>query len=313
MRITFEKAVELLKNGHVAAVPTETVYGLAASLSSPKAVEKIFTLKGRPSNNPLIIHIASQEQLDPFVKTLPNGFEKLAKAFWPGPLTLVLAANTAHVPELVRAGLPTAAFRIPAHPLIRNLLALTGPLVMPSANISGKPSATSPGHVESDLGVDFPVLDGGKCARGVESTILFHDGNQWKIIRLGALAPEVFKPILGYQPAVMLSKKGEDPICPGQLYRHYAPKAKLILTKTITPETKGAVIGFSDRNYPSACQIFPLGPLSMPEKVAENLYAVLRNLDEERIETAWVDMDMPDEGLWQTILERLNKASQAQS
>ncbi len=234
MRVTLTEAYQLLAEGYVVAVPTETVYGLAASFVKPAAVDQIFALKRRPSNNPLIVHLANLTQLAEYVSTLPKGTIELAQAFWPGPLTLTLPCNLQNVPSRIRAGLPTAAFRVPNHPFTLELLALTGPLVMPSANLSGRPSSTCRKHVEEDFGTDFPVLDGDLCSHGVESTILHHSGECWQVIRLGALAPEAFAPIIGYIPQFAMASKDQGPLCPGQLYRHYSPRAQLMLSTSLT-------------------------------------------------------------------------------
>lgn len=308
MRIKVDKGVELLKSGKVVAVPTETVYGLAASLNQPKAIEDIFLLKGRPANNPLIIHVDVAEKILDFALNLPPDFIKLSGTFWPGPLTLVLPIRENTIPNIVRAGLSTAAFRIPSHPLARELLQKTGPLVMPSANLSGRPSSTSAVHVEQDFGIDFPVIDGGSCQQGLESTILYFDHHQWQIIRLGALSPEAFIPLLGYEPKVIKLMKDQTPICPGQLFRHYAPKAKLHLCDD-PKECKGVVVGFSDRQYPLAKQVYKWGRSDNVKEVAENLYSILRQLDEQNFEEAWVDMDFPSQELWLTVKERLLKAA----
>lgn len=308
MRISTEEAVRLLISGQVVALPTETVYGLAASLECSAAIDAIFQLKGRPANNPLIIHTSSIDAIIPFLGKLPSGFRALAEAFWPGPMTLVLPVKVAMIPVKVRANLPTAAFRIPQHPLVRRVLELTGPLVMPSANLSGKPSATAPEHVETDFGDFFPILDGGACKCGLESTILIYQDDRWKIIRQGSLAAEIFAPVLGVKPDIDLPQS-ENPLCPGQLYRHYAPNAKLKLVREFLPEMRGVVIGYAERMYPGAGQVIVLGSLSSPEGVAENLYRILRHLDQESIQEVWVDIDVPNEGLWKTILERLFKAA----
>lgn len=309
MRVHFEKACKLLQTGNVVAIPTETVYGLAATLSDPEAIEHIFRLKGRPADNPLIIHLADSSQVEFYSKDIPKDFDILANTFWPGPMTLVLPAEIEWVPSIVRANLNTVAFRIPSHPLTLQVLTTVGPLVMPSANLSGLPSATRPEHVENDFGKDFPVLDGGECYRGVESTILMYNETQWEIVRLGALNPEIFEPYLGYCPTINERIGDAHPICPGQLYRHYAPHATLILDKGISPDAIGTVIGFSDRSYPSSCRVYQLGSAANPEEVAKNLYEILRKLDTEGIEKAWVDTEFPTTGLWSTVAERLRKAS----
>ena len=303
MRVNLTQAAKLLKEG-VVAIPTETVYGLAASLNDPQAIENIFELKGRPRKNPLIVHVASEKEVLELSLSQPPGFEDL-KTLWPGPITLILPADTAKIPSLVRAGLSTVAFRVPALPLARELLKITGPLVVPSANLSGRPSSTEPKHVEEDFGKDFPVLDGGTCQKGLESTILaFHESSgRWRILRQGAIAPERLKDVLGYTPEVVVPESGQDPECPGQLFRHYAPKATLTAT-----DDAEVVLGFKEREY--SLPILLLGSLDSPEEVAHNLYFVLRELDEKGIERAQVDLDFPTHGLWATLRERLLKAMQ---
>lgn len=316
MRISLQQAIGALKDGQVIAVPTETVYGLAACAEQPASIFRIFELKGRPLKNPLIIHVAHPGDILAYATHLPHGFDDLAKAFWPGPLTCILPVDPSLVHSNIRADLPTAGFRVPSHSLTRTLIKSTGPLVMPSANLSGRPSATRPEHVEEDFGFDFPILDGGVCSKGVESTIVVFQDSEWVIIRLGALAPELFLPVLGYQPKVMEKTQGVQPICPGQLFRHYAPRAQLHLGKhdaSKLVEEAPFVLGFKEREqiYPAGKRVILLGSLTNPEEVAENLYQVLRQLDQEGAVSAWVDMDFPREGLWQTIAERLLRAGES--
>lgn len=309
MRISIERAAELLNAGKVIAVPTETVYGLAASLKHPQAISEIFTLKGRPSNNPLIVHLPTSEQLTNYAKVLPPNCLQLAQAFWPGPLTLVVPILPETIPSIARSNLSTAAFRVPEHPIAQELLKLTGPLVMPSANLSGRPSSTTPRHVEADFGKDFPVINGGECLRGLESTILVWLEEAWVIVRLGSLAPEAFVKVLGYAPKVIEREGSTAPLCPGQMYRHYAPKAKLTLVKTIPIKAEGVVLGFDDRTYPKNLRLISMGDSKDPETAGQRLYAILRKLDDEEITEAWVDIDFPNKGLWLTLKERLLKAS----
>lgn len=299
MRLTLASTVERLQND-VVAIPTETVYGLAAPLSCPEAIEKIFRLKGRPRQNPLIIHVATLEEVEDLTDTLPPDFYKLT-TLWPGPLTLVLPAQIAKIPSIVRAGLPTAAFRIPALELTRTLLQQTGPLVAPSANVSGRPSATSAAHVEHDFGRDFPILEGGACNQGLESTILGFIASRWHLLRLGALPAETLAPLLGYLPP-LAPIDPDRPACPGQLLRHYAPQAKLLLEGAAE-----AVLGFQERRYD--LPLIPLGSLKDPEEVAHNLYFVLRSLDERGLQSVRLDLDFPTTGLWATLRERLLKAA----
>lgn len=304
MRISLQEAASLLNLGDVVAIPTETVYGLAARFDLPESVEKIFKIKNRPRQNPLIMHLDSCEKIFPFMPKEPPHFSSLANEFWPGPLTLVVPIDPQMIPEVVRAGLPTQAFRIPSHHLTQELLRLTGPLVAPSANLSGRPSSSLPEHVESDFGAVFPVLDGGACQKGVESSILIFDGEKWVLGRLGAIPSEAFGSILGYVPALSICDKA---VCPGQFFRHYAPKAKLHLEKNL--EGAKCIIGFSDRNYPMSSQKILWGASNDPEGVLFRLYDTLRKVDLEGIEEVWVDCDIPDEGLWSTLIERLKKAA----
>lgn len=327
MRISESQAAERLVKGEVVAIPTETVYGLAASIAHPGAIEAIFSLKGRPQNNPLIVHLANQlDALFEFVKEPVEGLEALVEHFWPGPLTLVLPVHEGLISPLARAGLPTAAFRMPLHPIAQGILSHTGPLVAPSANRSGSPSSTCVEHVESDFGLLFPVVDGGSCERGVESTILIAHAGRWRIGRLGALAPETLADVLGYMPLWELPK-GEaqtQVCCPGQLYRHYAPRAKLILGETDYIdylERRGhigeggrcsdspVVLGFADRHYEGAERIFALSASDDPVGALNQLYHLLRMLDQEQIHSAWVDLRMPQTGLWRTLRERLIRAA----
>jgi L-threonylcarbamoyladenylate synthase len=298
----------MIKEGGIIAVPTETVYGLAASIEHPEAIERIFSLKGRPSNNPLITHVSCREQIERFVHNFPEGFDELAEAFWPGPLTLVIPVVKETVPSIIRAGLPTAAFRVPSHPMARKLILGAGPVVMPSANLSGKPSSTAPAHIEMDFGRDFPVIDGGVCEKGIESTVLVFNHDKWEVGRLGGITSEQIETVLGYFPKNPVSIKQEKPLCPGQLFRHYAPNATLHTEESI-PESCTVIIGFSGRTYPSSKTIKILGPIDNPDEVAKLLYQTLRELDLEKVSHAWVDMNFPEGGLWACIRERIKKAA----
>jgi L-threonylcarbamoyladenylate synthase len=303
MRISVEKTVALLRHDEVVAVPTETVYGLAASLYSEQAVDKIYALKGRPQHNPLIIHVKDSQECLPFLLALPASFNLLTSLFWPGPLTLVLPVKEESIPAPVRSSLPRAAFRAPSHPLLHEVLQSISPLVAPSANISGKPSATHPSHIERDFGEHFPILDGGISHHGLESTILIYNEERWHIGRYGALPKEQLEKVLGYSLEALASN---TPLCPGQLFRHYAPSTKLILS---TSPHGPYVVGFEDRSYPNLKKLFSLGSSCAPEQAAGCLYNTLRQLDLENILEAMCDISMPENGLWLTILERLNRAA----
>jgi len=312
MKITKNDAIQLLKTGQVVALPTETVYGLAACIDQPEAIENIFKIKGRPLNNPLIIHVSDSQCVKEYsLNDIPK-FDELTAAFWPGPLTLILPVHAHKIPTLVRANLDTAAFRVPHHLDTLEIIQQTGPLVMPSANLSGKPSATMADHVEKDFGKSFPVVDGGNCQQGLESTILHYLDSQWVILRLGALTAETLESVLGYQPKYFITTEQQiRPLSPGQLLRHYAPKAKLILGDNTLKETAPFILGFTEKTYSKNSQVFFLGSVKNPGQVANNLYHLLRELDVNQVNWAWVDMDFPDDGLWKVIRERLLKASSA--
>lgn len=312
MRVTIDETCKLLQESHPVALPTETVYGLAARYSDERAISQVFSLKGRPSNNPLIVHISNIEDLFRLSLSQEQHLAAFVEAFWPGPLTVVLPVRQGAIPHAVRAGLNTAAFRMPAHPLTLQVIDSVGPLVMPSANLSGRPSATSPTHVFEDFGEPFPCLDGGPCRAGVESTIItLGEGGLWEILRWGALPPCELRNHLGYLPCYRADSEGELPPCPGRQHRHYAPQAELFSGGP--PPLSGAIIGFDDRAYPPQCRLFSLGRSDDAAAAARRLYSALREVDAAAYATAWVDDVFPSEGdLWLTVRERLTRATASQ-
>ncbi len=227
------EAAEALATGKLVAFPTETVYGLGANALCDEAVSNIFVAKGRPQDNPLIVHIANREMLSGIVKEIPEQVEKLMDAFWPGPLTIIFEkADT--VSMRVTAGLNTVAVRMPEHPVALSLIEKSGvPVAAPSANLSGSPSTTKASHVIADLTgrVDY-IIDGGASRVGLESTVLDMTSAVPQILRPGGVSLEDLKAVLGevaYEPALKDSTKA--PKSPGMKYRHYAPKAELILVE----------------------------------------------------------------------------------
>ena len=311
MRVSVDEACSRLRRGEVVAIPTETVYGLAAPLHNLKSIQRIFELKRRPSDNPLIIHLADVSDLKEQRVQTPPSLDRLTDLFWPGPLTLVLPIDPTHIPAIARAQLPTAAFRIPNHSVAQEIARRVGPLVAPSANLSGRPSATTVEHVEEDFGTDFPIVDGGMCQEGVESTILIYVDACWQVARLGVLSSEQFEVVLGYRPQLYTSTQKNHPpiLCPGQHYRHYAPLCKLILGNARYDGQPDVVVGYEDRLYPGAKEVLYLGTSTHPNQVSHNLYQVLRQLDQKGIAEAWIDLNIPSHGLWETIAERLSRAS----
>ncbi|MEX2603491.1 MAG: L-threonylcarbamoyladenylate synthase [Gracilimonas sp.] len=222
------KYIDLIKSGDIVAFPTETVYGLGADAWNPAAIKTIFELKGRPADNPLIVHISDKNQLNDFVAQIPDSAQKLMDAFWPGPLTLVFKKKPA-VLDLITGGLNTVALRIPDHSLAIELISNTGPLVAPSANKSGHPSPTKAAHVLSDFGADFPVIDGGATEIGLESTVLDLTAKVPAILRPGKIGVQEIGNVLGIkiEAGSSQTEKTEIPKSPGQKYSHYKPKAEV--------------------------------------------------------------------------------------
>lgn len=221
-----EKYVSLINSGDVVAFPTETVYGLGADARNPDAIKKVFEIKGRPSDNPLIIHIASRESVKDFAIEIPEAAEKLMDTFWPGPLTLIFKKKP-EVLDIITGGLSTVALRWPSHPISQNLIAQTGPLVAPSANTSGSPSPTKPEHVLNDFGDDFPVIPAGETQIGLESTVLDISEEPFKIYRPGYIGKSEIEKVVKQE--VIFSESGVDSETrsPGTKYTHYSPRAKV--------------------------------------------------------------------------------------
>ena len=219
---------EILKQGGVVAFPTETVYGLGASVFQPEAIQRIFQVKGRPQDNPLIVHISSLDQLPLIVSDVPQLFYRLAEKFFPGPLT-VLLPKLETVPDIVSANLPQIGVRMPSHLIARQLIEAVGmPLVAPSANLSGKPSSTSAAHVQADFGDQIDgVIDGGLCSYGIESTVMTLSPYP-QILRPGAITQKELEEVLGIH-IPYAEAHGDKPLSPGMKYRHYAPVAKVTL------------------------------------------------------------------------------------
>lgn len=294
------RAARLLKEGGLVAMPTETVYGLAANASNADAVARLYAAKGRPAFNPLIAHCASAE-----AAFAQGRFSEKARAiaakFWPGPLTLVVdAIDTTTVCSLARAGLDTLALRVPAHPAARALLeAFDGPLVAPSANPSGRISPTTAAHVADAMGdkVDL-ILDGGPCSEGIESTVIDARGEMPVLLRQGTILPDAIE---AFWPGLEAGGSADRPTSPGQLLRHYAPDARLRLNAG-SAHPGEALLGFG----PGEATLNLSAKGDLVEATA-NLFAMLRELDEsfEQIAVA----PIPVEGLGAAINDRLVRAA----
>lgn len=220
-----ERAADLLKKGQLVAFPTETVYGLGASIFNPEAIQSIFKVKGRPSDNPLIAHIHNLNQVEVIAQEIPDSFYRLESAFFPGPLATILKKRSC-VPSIASAGLDSIAVRMPSHPIALRLIELVGgPLVAPSANLSGKPSSTQAKHVIDDFnGKIAAVIDGGKTDVGIESTVISLLGARPVLLRPGSITKEAIEEVLGCSIEVASFSHQEPVLSPGMKYRHYAPR-----------------------------------------------------------------------------------------
>ena len=297
-------AVERLQSGNLIGLPTETVYGLAGDATSAEAVARIYALKGRPSFNPLIAHIASMEMAEREAE-FSDTARKLADAFWPGALTLVLpVAPTNSICDLARAGLDTQALRFPAHPIAQQVIKAYGkPLAAPSANKSGQISPTLKRHVEDEFGDALHlILDGGQSVLGIESTVLAVFGDEVTLLRPGSLGREKIEGVIGRK---ISSSMHDDtaPRSPGMLTRHYAPDARLRLNVT-TPQPHEAFLGFGPSEHKVTLNLSEAGDLT---EAASNLYAMLRALD--TAPDAIAVAPIPDTGLGEAINDRLRRAA----
>ncbi|MTI87573.1 MAG: threonylcarbamoyl-AMP synthase [Balneolaceae bacterium] len=219
--------IDIIKNGGVVAFPTETVYGLGADAWNAQAIQKIFEVKGRPSDNPLIVHISDIVQLDEFVDEIPDIARTLTQHFWPGPLTMIFPKKQ-QVLDIITAGLGTVAIRMPDHPTAIDFISRTGPLAAPSANTSGRPSPTKTTHVRHDFGADFPVIDGDFSRIGLESTVLDITGDTPVILRPGKIGASEIEQAIGQKVILDKAESQSAPKSPGQKYSHYKPKAKVV-------------------------------------------------------------------------------------
>ncbi|EMS34655.1 Sua5 YciO YrdC YwlC family protein [Mariniradius saccharolyticus AK6] len=310
-----EKAKALLESGELVAIPTETVYGLAGNALNPDAVAKIFSVKNRPSFDPLIIHTDSLEKVRKFTLDIPAPLDRLAAHFWPGPLTLLLPKKTI-VPDLVTSGLDTVAVRIPQHTLTLRLLeALDFPLAAPSANPFGYISPTTAAHVQDQLGDKIPyILDGGPSQVGLESTIVGLENGEVTVYRLGGLEVAAIETIVG--PVKIMAHSSSNPKSPGMLKSHYAPKASFVLgdLKTLVPmyqksEMPFGILSFSrkfkDMPEQFQKQLSKKGDLA---EAAKNLFAHMRALDSVDVSVILAEL-LPDDGLGKAINDRLKRAA----
>ena len=309
-----QKAISLLTNEELVAIPTETVYGLAGNIFSEKAIKKIFETKKRPSFNPLIVHISSINDLTKVVSYLPEKAKILAQHFWPGSMTLVLPKKET-IPDLITAGKSTVGVRVPNHPVALELLQkLSFPLAAPSANPFNSISPTKPEHVENYFKNDIKmVLDGGNCLKGIESTIIGFENEEPVIYRLGSLTIEEIQDVVG--DVIVKNEKEENPDAPGMLKKHYSHKTKTVFTDNISDEIKKyfpkkiGILSFSDtfKTNDVVHEIILTDNFDM-NIAASKLYSALHELDHLELDVIIAEK-VPNIGLGKSINDRLKRAS----
>lgn len=318
----YAQAVDLLNAGEVVAFPTETVYGLGAVATNETAVRKIFEAKGRPQDNPLIVHIGEKEQLHDFTMNVPRLAYDCMEAFWPGPLTIVLPLKPNSLAKNVSAGLDTIGIRMPEHPVALELLRrLKEPVAAPSANKSGKPSPTKASHVFHDLNEKIPfIVDGGTTGIGLESTVLDVTSPVPTILRPGGVTKEMLEEVIGTVHEAKLTDRPEAPRAPGMKYAHYAPNAPVYLIEDSLETVQQAIESIHKEKKKVALianeqyrelhpnYFFTLGKENHLEEAAHLLYEALRNCDKTDVDLVLVPIYSTN-GVGKAIMNRLEKAS----
>ncbi|RIW36142.1 threonylcarbamoyl-AMP synthase [Bacillus salacetis] len=318
------EASQFIKNNEVVAFPTETVYGLGANAKSDEAVDKIFAAKGRPSDNPLIVHISNKDQLNELVSGIPDAAQTLMNKFWPGPLTIIFNKREGVLSEKVTAGLDSVGIRMPDHPVALALIeAADLPVAAPSANVSGRPSPTAANHVTQDLdGKISGIIDGGETGVGVESTVVDCTSEIPVILRPGGVTREQLEEAAGPVEVDPSLAKGEGaPKSPGMKYTHYAPDAPMILAEgtkewvqSLIDEKRnaglkaGVLTTEENKNFYQADKILACGFRSDLNSVAHSLYDVLRSFNESDVDIIFSET-FPTDGVGMAVMNRLQKAA----
>lgn len=324
------EAAEIIRSGGLVAFPTETVYGLGANALDPEASKRIYAAKGRPSDNPLIVHICRFEELEFIAKEVPTQAGKLADAFWPGPLTMIVWKNE-KVPYETTGGMDTVAIRMPNHPVALALIEESGCMIAaPSANTSGKPSPTEAGHVALDLDGKIPmILDGGPVGIGIESTIIDLTEKIPMILRPGYITKEMLEEVLGEEvridPGIIAADSTKKPKAPGMKYKHYAPKADLVLVEgeqeavvakinALVREKQaaglkvGVVATDETESLYQADYVVTIGARSDEDAIARHLYKILREFDDWNVDAIYSE-SFSTPRIGQAIMNRLMKAA----
>lgn len=329
-RDAMKEAAALIREGELVAFPTETVYGLGADALHPEASKKIYTAKGRPSDNPLIVHISKFEDLVSIAREVPQQARKLSEAFWPGPLTMIVWKNE-KVPYETTGGMDTVAIRMPNHPIALRLIEESGCLIAaPSANTSGKPSPTEASHVALDMDGRIPmILDGGPVGIGIESTIIDLTEDVPMILRPGYITKEMLEDVLDEEvridPGIIASDSERKPKAPGMKYKHYAPKADLVLvegeTERVVEEINqlvqkkqgagwkvGVIATDETLDKYRADYVVSIGAREDEDAIARHLYKILREFDDQKVDAIYSE-SFATPRIGQAIMNRLLKAA----
>ena len=314
-QVEIEAAVQALRDGELVAFPTETVYGLGANAQNPAAVRRIFEAKGRPANHPVIVHLDSPRYLHRWVREVPELANRLAEAFWPGPLTMVMP-RAPQVHEVITGGQDTIAIRVPQHPMAQQLLtAFGGGIAAPSANRYGRLSPTRPEHVREELGDAVRViLDGGECQLGLESTIVSFEGERVRLLRPGSITAQQIRALVG---ELALGPGADSPRVPGATATHYAPVTPMTIVPAGEVDAQADAASAGGRRVAVLAQRLPLRSHKYvtwinagrrPEAYAHDLYTNLRTLDKAGCQRILVQA-VPDGERWEAIRDRLLRAA----
>ena len=317
-----KKAADVLKNGGLVGIPTETVYGLGANALDEEAVKSVFVAKGRPQDNPLSVHISDFDEIYDLVEEVPESAKKLAEKYWPGPMTIILKKSE-KIPDVVSAGLDTVAIRLPEHEIARAIIRQAGvPIAAPSANVSGSPSPTSAKNVFEDMNGKIPlIVDGGECTVGVESTVVTLVKDKPKILRPGGITPEEISEVLGeteLDKAVFENVgKDEKVSSPGMKYKHYAPKTKVIIVKGerekylefLKNQTGNfGALCFEDDVDEIKCKFVTYGISTNSLSQSKNLFSALRKADALGVDVVYARYPYED-GMGIAVLNRLLRSA----
>lgn len=317
------EVASILKDGGVVAIPTETVYGLAGNALKGECVKKIYEAKGRPSDNPLIVHISNISQWAPLVREIPETAIALAEKFWPGPLTIILPKSDI-IPAEISGGLDTVAVRMPSDEIARAIISGCGfPLAAPSANTSGKPSPTCASHVTEDLdGKIDAIVDSGECSVGIESTVITLATDIPRLLRPGGITPEMLTEVLGeieIDDAVYNKlHEGAEAASPGMKYKHYSPDAKVLIVKGSFDNYKKYIEDTAEKGDVALCfeeevnnlkiKCITYGRKDDPSSQAKNIFDALRKVDEEKAKTVYARFP-ENEGIGLAVFNRLVRAA----